>query len=84
VDEEAIKADLSDIQDFIDGEEIKSIVYLVTSRSLSHLAMLQEKYYQVYIPISHQFLKLETLIMVCPIRLLLNQLSLPVLNDELF
>ena len=47
LDEEAVTADLSDIQEFIEDEKVLDIVYLVTSRSLSHLAMLQEKYYQV-------------------------------------
>ena len=47
VDETAVKTDLSKIKDYIDGKEIVNIVNLVTSKSLSHLAMLQEKYYQV-------------------------------------
>ena len=46
-DEKGIDADFSDIEEFIEGEKILDIVYLLTSRSLSHLAMLQEKYYKV-------------------------------------
>ncbi|KAL5269883.1 hypothetical protein ACHWQZ_G003377 [Mnemiopsis leidyi] len=46
LDEIAVTADLSDIQEFIEDKKVLDIVYLVTTRSLSHLAMLQEKYYQ--------------------------------------
>ena len=47
VDEDAALKDLSEIKGFIEDKKIVDIVQLVTSRSLSHLAMLQEKYYQV-------------------------------------
>ena len=47
VDNEAVEADFSDIKEFIAAKEVLDIVYLVTSRSLKHLAILQEKYYQV-------------------------------------
>ncbi|XP_063683374.1 annexin A13-like [Bolinopsis microptera] len=46
VDNEAVEADFSDIKEFLAAKEVKDIVYLVTSRSLKHLAILQEKYYQ--------------------------------------
>ena len=47
VDEDAALEDLSEIKGYIEDKKIVDIVQLVTSRSLAHLAMLQEKYYQV-------------------------------------